>query len=509
MNSAVFWMKFLCHDVMIRFILAQIHKIKLIQVPTLIQDVVLSPIQDVVLTPIQDVGTGLVPVHFLLSRTVPAQLGQKIFPKRRRACPFLFSLDSHKGCPYINNTILCISLIIIFLSCTSKVIKPTIPKDLPPKEIPKFSFNQLKNQKSFEFNLHFKTDTPAQLEAEFDGSVILPNQEERIGTWHRMAEKTSIHIKGNGNSQYEKKAGKWEIHPRGEESNILIQIERIMLFSKFELKSRDSRQTIFSFKPNLIFLDPTLTKPMKGILIINSSSLLPEKIQVSDSLRAAFWEIRLFNYNRKSKISFPFTPKVSIQLTAESRFDNKTKTILIDRFQQLGFQSKTKTYSSNWGPILEFQLEKDIPETQLNLITSQGTIKIYSGEWLESKTVESDTGLKYFQFKPFQLHELIFTNQDIEQAGTNFTRGPEPLLEILLKPTIKSKLHEYFQKANLVIFMLLDDAIIGYNRLAKNQENDKLTFKGIGDILKVTTIATIINSGPIKPDLKFLSKNKF
>jgi len=412
-----------------------------------------------------------------------------------------------------------LALLITILSCTSKTIKPVIPKDITPGEIPKFSFNQLKNQKSFEFNLHFKTDSPrigsldprrvdstAQIEAEFDGSVILPGQEERMGTWYQMGEKTSIHIKGSGNSQYEKKDGKWEIHPRGEESNILIQIERIILFSEFELKSKDSRQMIFNFKPNLIFLDPTLTKIMKGILFINSSSLLPEKIQVSDSLRTAFWEIRFFNYNRKSKISFPFTPKVIIQLTSDSKIDNKDKTIIMNRFQRLGFQTKTKTYSSNSGPILELQLEKDIPEAQLNLIASQGTINIYSGEWLESKTVESDSGLKYFQFKPVRLHGLIFTNQDIERAVTNLNQGPEPLLEVNLKLTNKSKLQDYFQKDNIILFILLNDEIIGYNHFAKNQVNDKMLFKGSGDILKVTTIAVIINSKPLKQRFTFLSK---
>lgn len=401
------------------------------------------------------------------------------------------------------------TLLLIWLSCALKVIKPDIPKDISPKEIPKFAFNQLKSQKSFKFNLHFKTDVPAQIEAEFDGTVILPNQEERIGFWNQMGEKTAIHIKGNGDSQYEKKNGKWEIHPRGEESNILIQIERILLFSEFELKSKDSRQMVFNFKPNLIFLDPTLTKPMKGVLFINSSSLLPEKLQVSDSARTAFWEIRFYNYNRKNKISYPFTPKATIQLTSESKIDNITKAILIDRFQQLGFQSKIKTFSSSSGPILEFHLEKDIPEVQLNLIASQGTIKIFSGVWFESKTITPDTELKYFQFKPVQLHELIFTNQDIEQAETNLSQGPEPLLEIYLKPTIKSKLQEYIQKDDIVIFILLNDEIIGFNHLAKNQAYDKIAFKGIGDILKVTTIAVIINSGTIKLDLKILSKNKF
>ncbi|MDH5684124.1 MAG: hypothetical protein OEZ20_06650, partial [candidate division WOR-3 bacterium] len=140
----------------------------------------------------------------------------------------------------------------LFLGCTSKVIKPIIPAELPPNEIPKFAFTQLEKQLSFRFRLYFKTDTPALLEAEFEGSVILPNQEERTGIWNRLDEKTSIHIKGIGDFQYEKTDGKWEIHPRGEESNILIQIERILLHSQFELKAKDSKQMVFTFKPNLI-----------------------------------------------------------------------------------------------------------------------------------------------------------------------------------------------------------------------------------------------------------------
>lgn len=407
-----------------------------------------------------------------------------------------------------NRAALFLLFFLLFLGCTSKVIKPIIPAELPPNEIPKFAFTQLEKQLSFRFRLYFKTDTPALLEAEFEGSVILPNQEERTGIWNRLDEKTSIHIKGIGDFQYEKTDGKWEIHPRGEESNILIQIERILLHSQFELKAKDSKQMVFTFKPNLIFLDPTQSKPMNGLLFINGSTLLPEKIQVSDSARTAFWEIRFFAYNRKNKISYPFTPKVRIQLTAELKIDNKIKAILIDRFQRLGFQAKAKTYSSNLGPILEIQLEKDIPETQLNLIISQGQVKIYSGDWLESKTVRPDTGLSYYQFKPVQFHELILTHQDIERAEVNLNQGPEPLLELQLKPKSNSKIQESFEKDGKLLFLLLNDEIIGYSPIIKtNQTTNKIVYKGIGDVLKVTTVAAIIKSGPINQSLKILSKS--
>ena len=395
--------------------------------------------------------------------------------------------------------------LIVSLSCAPKIIKPSIPKDLPPNEIPKLSFNQLKNQKSFRFNLHFKTDIPAQVEAEFDGSVILPNQEKRTGTWQRMGEKVTTQIKGVGDFQYELKDGKWEIHPRGEESNILIEIERILTFSEFELKSKDSHQMVFGFKPNLVFLDPTRTKRMTGTMFIHGSSLLPNKIQVSDSAQTALWEIRFDDYNRINKISQPFTPKVRIQLTSESKIDNRTKAILIERFQQLGYQSRTKTFSSKLGPVLELQLERDISEPILNLLISQGQVKIYSGDWLESKTFQSDTGpIKYFQFKPVKLHQLMLTNQSIERAEAILDQGPEPTLDLYVNPKNTFK----YQGTGKFLFLELNDELIGYSPISSNQLLDKLIFKEIGDVLKVTAIATIINSGTIKPVFKFSNKNQ-
>ncbi len=400
-------------------------------------------------------------------------------------------------------SILFISLIIIvFVTCTAKITRPVIPKEIPPNEIPKFTFQQLKNQKSFQFHLNFKTDTPALIEAEFKGRVILPDQEERIGLWNRLGEKVAVDLKGIGDFQYEKKEGKWEIHPRGEESNILIQIERILVFSEFELKSKDSRQMVFNFKPNLIFLDPTQSKRMNGLLTINNSNLLPINITVSDSARTAFWEIRFSNFNRQNKISLPFTPKVMIQLIADSKIDNRTKTLLLDRFQQLGFQARVKVCRSNLGPLLEVQLEKDISETQLNLVTSQGKVEVYSGDWLEPKIIPDTQQVKYFQFKPVRLYELILTNQAIESASANLDQGPEPVLELYLKAKIKS-----VEKGRL-LFLLLDDAIIGYTQVFDNQTIDKLQFKAIGDVTKTQTIAVIINSGMMKLPLKFLSKKE-
>uniref|UniRef100_A0A7C6A7Y2 Uncharacterized protein n=1 Tax=candidate division WOR-3 bacterium TaxID=2052148 RepID=A0A7C6A7Y2_UNCW3 len=402
-------------------------------------------------------------------------------------------------------SILFISLIIvILLSCTSKVVKPPIPKDIAPAEIPKFAFTQLKNQKSFQFYLRFKTDFPTLTEAEFKGKVVLPDQEERTGVWHRSGEKFLERIKGIGNFQYEGKNDKWEIHPRGEESNILIPIERILLFSEFELKSKDSRALVFTFQPNLIFLDPTQSKRMNGLLTINSSHLLPLRIAVSDSAKTAFWEIQFFNFNRQNKISFPFTPKVIIQLIADSKIDNKTKAILLDRFQQLGFRVKVRTYAADLGPRLEIQSEKDIAETQLNLIISQGKVEIYSGEWLavlDEKTSDPEQ-IRYFQFKPVKLSELIFTNPAIERASANLDQGPEPILELYLKAKLQPP-----DKEKLV-FLLLDNEIIGYTQVLENQLIDRMQFKAIGDVLKVKTIAAVINSGMMKPTLKLLAKKE-
>jgi len=389
----------------------------------------------------------------------------------------------------------------ILVNCTPKVIKPVVPKDIPPQEIPGFAFSQLRNQKSFRFHLRFKTDTPALIEAEFKGNVVLPNQEERTGVWSRLGEKVTTHIKGIGDFQYERKDGKWERHPRGEESNILMQIERILLFSESELKSRKSRELVFGLKPNLVFLDPTQSKSMSGLLVINHSSRLPLKIQVFDSARTAFWEIRFYDYNRVRKLTSPFIPKIRIQLVAESKIAAKVKTQLIDRFQQIGRRIKIKAL----GNKIELQLEQAITETQLNLLISQGRVEIYTGDWLEPKNSVSDTGqIKYFQFRPVRLNQLILNNQAVERAEANSSQGPEPILELYLKAQSRVKL----EGQNKLLFLIFDDEIIGYAQVQQNELIDRLQFKEVGDILKVTTIAAIINSGMIKQALKLLSKTE-
>jgi hypothetical protein len=442
----------------------------------------------------KDVGTGLVP-NLTLGHRKPQGLSLRKLS------------DSHKGCPYINDTILFISIIIILLNCTSKIIKPNVPEDIPPKEIPKFAFTQLKYQHSFRFHLHFKTDLPTPIEAEFDGKVILPNQEERTGVWDRIGEKTSTQIKGIGDFQYEKMGSKWEIHPRGEESNILVQIERILVHSDFELKSQDSKQMAFSFKPNLIFLDPSQAKPMTGTLIIKVSSLLPEEITVSDSTKTAIWEIRFSDYNRIKNIAMPFVPKLRIQIGAESKTETQK---IIDRFQRIGFQARARTFSSTFGPIIEIQLEQDISETQLNLIISQGKVEIYSGEWISGSTVISpDTSLiKIYETRPVLLKEMLIANKDIERADADFTQGPKPILELYLKPQAKAKLNNHIRNGRTILFILFNDEILGLKSFEQNQAIDKITFEGIGDVTKVSTIAAIINSGLIKQPLRLLSRSK-
>lgn len=156
-------------------------------------------------------------------------------------------------------------------------------------------------QKSFEYRYRLRTQS---VYAEAEGDCVLGRGEHVYGSWHYEDKELSFEYIGIRDVQYNKEHGVWRESPRGEESDILTQIERIIEFDAFEFMTSDRAYT-YRFKANIPFLAPGRRKEMIGIMRISRRNLLPEMIWAGLPDSSVYWNLEISNYNKKTQIKAP------------------------------------------------------------------------------------------------------------------------------------------------------------------------------------------------------------
>ena len=190
-----------------------------------------------------------------------------------------------------------IVLRVIFLfNCARHVLY--IPD--PERDIDKWVQNFLQ-QRSFRYHYTMQTQS---VYSEAEGDCVIGRGEHVYGSWHYEDEELSFEYVGIGDVEYRKEHGMWTESPRGEESDILTQIERILEFDAFEFMTSDKRYT-YHFKANIPFLAPGRRKEMIGIIKVSNRNFLPEMIWAGLPDSSVYWKIVFYNYNKRKHIKAP------------------------------------------------------------------------------------------------------------------------------------------------------------------------------------------------------------
>ncbi len=364
--------------------------------------------------------------------------------------------------------------------------------------IPLISFKNLKNQSSFNYKYQFKSDLPHNISGVFNGSVILPDQEQRQGILIREKKKNSIKIKARREYQYEisKKAKQWQIIPRGEESNILISIDRTIMDANFQLISENKESYTYKFIPNLSFLDPTFTRKFSAFLTVNKKTILPEKIIAQDSPKKILWQIEFSSYNKVKRIKLPFHPTTKIILSAQQKLGKRETSSIIEtlkrRLELAGenfrLSNKIKDNSSLFIVDLElWQLSSDNKLIQ-NLLVSPGQIKVYP---VIETTLNS---------------EPLLGNTDINEFMIK-TLEPYPMMEISLNSVGLKKMNEYLNlpDSQPAFQFFLDTIRLGTFRIDKSNFSSKLNIQIYTNKNEIMSTIAIIKGGTLGIPLKILS----
>lgn len=235
--------------------------------------------------------------------------------------------------------------------------------DLRVEEIPEAALNGLSRVRSFRFSYRLWREGPPRVELQFDGVCVLSGQEERRGYQRFDSESTWVWLMGFDDIEYELRGGGWSIHPRGEETDLLTQLRRVMGFGNFKLIEEGQAGFVFRFQPNLAFLDPTFEKELWGVMEVGRGDLLPRRVEAQDSAGTIGLLVELWGYNRVQRLVPPVATRTLVRLSYGELPPDSNRMLgerISSRFGELGFSVRfdpeAKTLTVN-GPISQARVE--------------------------------------------------------------------------------------------------------------------------------------------------------
>lgn len=205
-------------------------------------------------------------------------------------------------------------IVFLLFACGPKFIYNPVPE----KDIKEWVCN-FKRQKSFSYTYELKTKA---VKVSASGDCFYGWAEYVKGTMDYGNTIINFEHIGINDREWTKKDNKWEEAVRGEESNILAQIERVLEFEKFEfLNNNNNTEYVYRFNATMPFLSPDRWREMVAWIKISRKNYLPAFIWVGLPDSSVYWQVSLTNYNKDIKIEPPYLEINHYEIKIDSGID--------------------------------------------------------------------------------------------------------------------------------------------------------------------------------------------
>ncbi len=304
------------------------------------------------------------------------------------------------------------AFMLILIGCTHYIdYKPD-----PVKDIDQWVEN-FANQRSFVYHYEVRT-TSVYTEAQ--GVCLIGIGEHVTGVWRADEQETKFEYYGLYDHEYEKQNGHWADAVRGEQTDILTQIERILEFDEFEYLPEDEKYT-YCFKTNAAFLSPMRRKEMIGRMKFSSRDYRPTEIWTGLPDSSVYWTVRISGYNRRHEIQPPILKwrKHTVELAGHSRALKK-------RLARIGIPHRVKTV----GKEVEIEIPDYISSDELQRCLARVDITV-SGI-VDARVAERAVEIGDNK-APVYVGERIFSGRDVQGGRTGFDGIGRPFLELSLR----------------------------------------------------------------------------
>jgi hypothetical protein len=353
-------------------------------------------------------------------------------------------------------------------------------------------WDRLAALESFGFRLRYSTDVPFDIGAEFEGSWVAPDREHWSGHWLRAGEVTRAELVGAGTDQYQKQGGSWVPSPRGLETRIFEQAQSVLEGRTLTFLQEAGRSLQYEFVPELRFLDPGLSKQMKGELELDRRYGLPTRIECYEPDGPAQWFVKFGSFNRAGRIDVPFVPEVEFVLKADGwggfGATGRALGIVGHRLNAIGEVHRLKR---GWCSATLF-LRRPLQRSLVELALSRGGVEVWS-----ARRADGDSGpdegraLNVGGDAAFRvrLDRRLAGGKELD-AGVELEELPEPRLVVRKAGATFPEL--LADSAGLYV-LVADDRALGATSWTRD---GSLVFADIGARDHVRLVAAVVNSGP-------------
>jgi hypothetical protein len=401
----------------------------------------------------------------------------------------------------------------------------------------KIGLDRLKNQRSFQFEWQVQR---FGVKGDFKGNFRHPDQIGMKGKWKfgEKEEKGEWFASGDEQFEWDRKNKDWKILPRGEETDPLRQMLRILSTSEFEFLRRGrfkgKKIPVYGFKPNAPFLDPSGEKSLHGEIWLEPKTLLPVRVEVTEggkrSRNDIGWELVLTHFNKPIKIKIP-TFRYQVVLKGVRR---GVKKVIEERMEGTDFKKVAVSVEKDIMK-LGFRTSRN-PEKVMESLITQGRLQIHlaqfpkepvsdligeagvdpSGIYPLSGVYQERYGKKarlIFEgddvARPLILQKLLLTEEDVREARVAFDELSRPVLQLRLTQQGKEKLSLGTRNHIDRPIGIVSDGKCLSSIILRSQISEK-SFQVSGDFTleEVEGIVLRLRAGPLTGGLRIASLKK-
>jgi hypothetical protein len=251
---------------------------------------------------------------------------------------------------------------------------------------------RLENQSSFLYRQSFRRKGgPMDVQGSFEGKYVFPDRKSVKGRLVMGKREETLDFVAAGDSEYhlDKETGDWLEKPASQEACPLRQLRRTMGLGGYQYigveRVRGSSASVFSFSPNLAFLDPMMEKELTGRIWIIEKTGLPAKVEAGSKDGSISWEMTLFKFNAPVSVEVPITKVYEADFTLAARGRqgmSETAGLLFERLTLVDVHN-VRLESKSAGT-LKFRFESESGrEDMLDLVSRPGSLQVRIAQWPE------------------------------------------------------------------------------------------------------------------------------
>ncbi len=377
------------------------------------------------------------------------------------------------------------------------------------------SLGRLRDQGGFRFDWSFSR-LKGQVKGKFAGLADRGDVHLK-GEWMLGKETEKVEVIGVGERQYKLEEGKWVESARGEETSPLAQLERILSLGEFLFSRLEKGCIVYSFKPNVAFLDPLLKVQAQGEIWIDEKSTLPKRVSVEDEGKTLYWRFSLYDFGTSAEVRSPVLHRYEFLL--EGGDISGALPRLRRRLNTLGFSLCGIETVVDTRIRLCISASED-PSQEVARVIRMGAVQVSTAVYPKEPVYRLTEALVAQEYgdqatlgfekgdrtKPLVLLGVLLSSDHLNGAELSYDELSRPWVNIGIDQSGGRKLASALRGATTEVYAISIDGEVLYTAKLKEGANllTSLRINGELSVAEAELLEAIIDSGPLPCGLRVL-----